>query len=101
SFGGLNQPEKTPKSIDYYGNYLSKRNQYINIDTRGLIQRPEVKLYFRLKPKLNISTKFALRDVLLNEMVINLVKNRLHERNELLNNQDIMSILSLEEKQPP
>ncbi|MCX2681943.1 insulinase family protein [Galbibacter sp. EGI 63066] len=100
-FGDLQQPVKVPEAIDYNEFYLSQENQYINIDTRGLIEIPEIQLYFRKSPKKGICTEPALKLSLLDEMVGSLVTSRIQRRSQSLNNQDIESIVFYPQDLPP
>ncbi|WP_268225121.1 M16 family metallopeptidase [Sinomicrobium oceani] len=92
-FGELKQPNTLPEEIDYTEMYLSRENQYINIDTRGLLELPEVQLHFRRVPPNHIRTVEQLRLALLDEMVGNLVNSHINNRSQSLDNPDIESIV--------
>lgn len=100
-FGDLEQPVKSPKAIDYEEFYLSQENQYINIDTRGLVEIPEIQMYFRKFPRKDIRTMKALELSILDEMVGNLVGYRIQGRSRTLNNQHIASMTFQVEDYPP
>lgn len=100
-FGDLEQPDKVPKAINYDKFYLSQGNQYINIDTRSLIEIPEMQLYFRKPPKKDIGTMAVLKGALLDEMIGHLVGSRIQRRSQSLNNQEIGSMTFQVEDYPP
>src|SRR5690606_34241990 len=100
-FGNLQQPANAPEPIDYDKFYLSQENQYINIDTRGLVEIPEVQLYFRRSPKKGVSTGAALKLSLLDEMIENLIASHIRKRSQSMNNQDIESIVFYPQDVPP
>src|SRR5690606_8419753 len=92
-FGDLKQPVNKPKAIEYDGFYLSQENQFINIDTRGLLEIPEMQLYFRKQIHNGICKEAELQLSLLDEMVGSLVASRFRKRSKSLNNQDIESFI--------
>src|SRR5690606_17714122 len=71
------------------------------IDTRGLVEIPEIQMYFRKSPRKDIRTEKALELSILDEMVGNLVGRRSQGRSRSLNNQHIASLTFQVEDYPP